>query len=310
MKTLLTLLAVVGAFVFYNSIFVIDEGKQAIITQFGEPVRGAFNEAGLYFKIPFFQKIHEFEKRIIKWDGEPNEIPTKDKKYIWLDTTARWKIDNPLLFLQRMQNYNRANFVISDLINGAVRDFVTKNVLLEIIRSSDWDEKYTMSEELKIKEDVNIKVGRDQFSKLVQANVSRTIKDFGIELIDVLVKRVNYTVNVRNTVYDRMISERKRIAARRRSEGEAEKAEILGDMDKQLKEIQSVAFRKTQKIRGDADGEAARISGEAYSKDADFYAFYMTLENYKNLIGKNTRLVMDADSPLYKYLKNIESTSK
>jgi len=167
-----------------------------------------------------------------------------------------------------------------------------------------------MSEELKIKEDVRIKVGRDQFSKLVQATVATTIKDFGIDLIDVLVKRVNYTVNVRNTVYDRMISERKRIAARRRSEGEAEKAEILGNMDKQLKEIQSVAFRKTQKIRGDADGEAARISGEAYSKDANFYAFYMTLDNYKNLIGKNSRLVLDTDSPLYKYLKDIESTSK
>lgn len=310
MKTVLTLLMAISVFVFYNSIFVIDEGKQAVITQFGKPVRGTFNKAGLEFKIPLLQKVHVFEKRIIKWDGEPNEIPTKDKKYIWLDTTARWKIVDPLLFLQRMRNYSQANLNISKVINGAVRDFVTKNNLTEIIRSSDWDSKATMSEELKIKEDVKIKIGRDQFSKLVQIKASESIKDFGIELIDVLVKRVNYTANVRNTVYERMISERKRIAAKRRSEGEAEKAEILGKMKNKLKEIESTAYRESQKIKGAADASVVQISGEAFSKDADFYAFYMTLDNYKNLIGKNSRLVMDVNSPLYKYLNNINSKSK
>ncbi|MBT4089959.1 MAG: protease modulator HflC, partial [Deltaproteobacteria bacterium] len=225
MKRALIIVAMAVLFVGFNGFFVVDEGEQAIITQFGQPVRGAIKDAGLYFKIPFIQKAHYFDKRILKWDGDPNEIPTQDKKYIWVDTTARWRISDPLLFLQRMNNVNRATSRLNDLINGSVRDFVTKNSLVEIIRSSDWNKSYTLTTETARKKEI-IKVGRDQFSQIVLNNVSALAKSFGIEVLDVLVKRINYTNQVRQTVYQRMISERQRIAEQRRSEGEAEKANI------------------------------------------------------------------------------------
>ncbi len=309
MKVIVVLAVLAASFVGYNSIFIVEEGKQAIITQFGEPVRGTFTAAGLYFKIPVVQQIHMFEKRILKWDGDPNEIPTKDKKYIWIDTTARWKIVNPLHFLQRMHNERNATLLLNDLINGSVRDLVTKNDLVEIIRSSDWDKKYTLTDEVTSLDADKIKVGRDRFSNLVLQDVAKVTKEknYGIRLLDVMVKRINYTTQVRNKVYARMISERNRIASRIRSEGEAEKAEILGDMEKKLKDIESSAYRKAEKIRGDADATATQISGEAYSKDAEFYSFFMTLGNYKNLLGENTKLVINADSPIYQHLKQIKS---
>ena len=306
MRIVMIILALAVATVGYFSFFIVEEGKQAIITEFGEPVRGTFTGAGLKFKLPY-QKVHIFEKRILKWDGDPNEIPTKDKKYIWIDTTARWKIMDPLQFLQRIHNEGNATLILNDLINGSVRDLVTKNSLVEIIRSSDWDKKYTLTEEVRSLETEVIKVGRDRFSNLVLQDVSKVTKEkkYGIKLLDVMVKRINYTTQVRNKVYTRMISERNRIASRIRSEGEAEKAEILGDMEKKLKDIESTAYRKAEKIRGDADALATQISGEAYSKDPEFYTFFMTLENYKKLIGSNTKLIINMDSPLYRHLKNI-----
>ncbi|MDT8445987.1 MAG: protease modulator HflC [bacterium] len=288
-------------FVGFNSLFVINEGEQAVITRFGEPVRGPVAKAGLYFKIPMVEKIHLFDKRILKWDGDPNEIPTKDKKYIWVDTTARWKIVDPLLFLQRMGSMNRANMTMSDLINGAVRDFVTKNNLVEIVRSSDWDAQYMMTTE-EARATQAVKVGRDGFSTLVLNTVAGRVSDFGIELLDVLVKRVNYTDQVREKVYARMISERNRIATQRRSEGEAVKAQILGETEKEMKQVISTAYKSSQEIRGKADAEATKIFGEAFNSDPEFYRFIATMEAYKTTLGKNTRLVIDAQSPLYNFL--------
>ncbi len=305
MKRILIIVLLILVFVVYNGFFIVDEGEQAIITQFGEPVRQAMTEAGLYLKIPFIQKVHKFEKRILKWDGDPNEIPTQDKKYIWVDTTARWKIADPLLFLQRMNNMNRATSRLDDLINGAVRDFVTKNSLIEIIRSSDWKSSYTLTTETARKKEA-IKVGRDRFSQIVENSVSEVAKGFGIEVLDVLVKRINYTTKVRDTVYARMISERQRIAEQRRSEGEANKADILGDMEKQLKDIESNAYKTAEETRGAADAEATQIYGDAYNKDPEFYAFFMTLDSYESILGNNTRLVIQADSPIFSYLKTIK----
>ncbi|PCI30624.1 MAG: HflC protein [SAR324 cluster bacterium] len=297
------------AFVGFNSFYIVDEGEQVIITQFGEPVGGATTEAGLYFKIPIVQKVLFFDKRILKWDGDPNEIPTSDKKYIWVDTTARWRISDPLLFLQRMNNMNRATLALNDLINGAVRDFVTKNNLIEIIRSSDWKVSYqSTNEETEAMEEVL--VGRDRFSELVLESVAQTTKGFGIELLDVLVKRINYTQQVRETVYTRMISERQRIAAQKRSEGEANKAEILGTMEKDLKTIVSEAYKKAETIRGKADGAATAIYGKAYNKDPEFYAFLTSLDSYEVLLGKNTKLILQADAPIYDYLKNYQKVRK
>jgi len=306
MKKVGGIIILILVFLVYNAFFIIDEGEQSVITQFGEPVREPIKDAGLYFKIPFIQKVHLFEKRILKWDGEPNEVPTKDKKYIWVDTTARWKIIDPLLFLQRMNNVNRATSRLDDLINGSVRDFVTNNDLIEIIRSSDWEKSYTYTTETEEQKFEKIKVGRDKFSQIVQDAVSPVAKSFGIDLLDVLVKRINYTTKVRETVYARMISERQRIAEKRRSEGEAEKARILGDMEKQLLDIESTAYKTAEEIRGDADALATEIYGNAYNKDPEFYSFLVTLESYKKVMGGNTRLVIQADSPMFKYLKKMK----
>lgn len=305
MKSFTGIIVALALFVGYNSMYVVDEGSQAIVTMFGKPVGEASSEAGLYFKLPILQKVHLFEKRVLKWDGDPNEIPTKDKKYIWVDTTARWKISDPLLFLQRVKDINRATYVLNDLINGKVRDFVTKNDLVEIIRSSDWQESYTLTTETTGRKKAEVNVGRDQFSRMVLSEVSEVTRSFGIELLDVLVKRINYTTQVRDTVYARMISERKRIAAQIRSEGQANRANILGDMDKQLKQIESDAYKKSEQIRGKADGSATRIYGNAYNRDPKFYQFLTTLDSYKTVLGKNTKLVIDANSPLYKYFKGI-----
>jgi modulator of FtsH protease HflC len=307
MKRILLVLLAVLLFVGFNAVFVVDEGEQAILTQFGEPVRQPFTQAGLFFRIPFIQQTHFFEKRIIKWDGDPNEIPTKDKRFIWVDTTARWRIADPLLFLQRMNNEARANARLSDLINGTVRDYVTRNDLMELIRSSDWDESFAVTTETVSDSEKPIILGRDQFSQNVQANVADTAREFGIEVLDVLVKRINYTTRVRDTVYSRMISERQRIAEQTRSEGEAQKAQILGNMDRQLKQIESEAYREAEEIRGRADAEATRIYGDAYNKDPEFYAFLTTLDSYRHILGSNTRLVISADSPIYSYVKSIET---
>ena len=311
MNRLVLTTVVLLAFIFIGTgtFFVIDEGQQAIITQFGEPVSGTINTAGLYFKIPLIQKVIYFDKRILKWDGEPNEIPTSDKKYIWVDTTARWKIIDPLLFLQRMNNMNRATLTLNDLINGSVRDLVTKNDLAEIIRSSDWNESFrSTTEKTKVQEVV--KVGRDRFSQLVMADVGKVTSGFGMELLDVFVKRINYTQQVREKVYSRMISERQRIASQKRSEGEAAKAEILGEMDRKLKEITSKAFRKAEIIRGAADAKAAAIYGKAYNVDPEFYAFLTTMDSYKKVMDKNTRLVLQSNSPLYRYLNKYQSLKR
>lgn len=305
MKKSLIIIILVLAFVAYNGYFIVDEGEQTVITQFGEPIREAVTEAGLYFKIPLIQKVHYFDKRILKWDGEPNEIPTQDKKYIWVDTTARWKIVDPLLFLQRLNNLNRAMSRLDDLINGAVRDFVTKNDLIEIIRSSDWKKSYTQTTETTEQEE-DIKVGRDKFSQIVLNNVAVTAEGFGIEMLEVLIKRINYTTKVRETVFARMISERQRIAEQKRSEGEAEKANILGNMDKQLKEINSEAYKTAEEIRGNADALALEIYGNAYNKDPEFYAFLVTLESYKEILGENSRLIIQSNAPIFNYMKNIK----
>ncbi len=297
---LLALLLFLG----FDSIYVVNEGEQTITTQFGDPIGEKVISAGLYFKIPLIHKVRFFDKRILKWDGEPNEIPTKDKTYIWVDTTARWRIDDPLLFLQRMGNLNRADVVLSDLINGAVRDFVTKNKLVEVVRSSDWSSAYSLtSERASDEEDVVVSVGRDRFSQLVLSNVSAKTDALGIELLDVLVTRINYTDQVRDKVFARMISERQRIATKRRSEGEAIKAEVLGQMAKNLKGISSKAYRTSMEIRGKADAEVTKLFGNAYNKDPEFFKFLMTLDTYKDVLGSNTRLVIGASSPLYQYLQ-------
>ena len=301
---ILLIVAVVATMLSLQSgFFIVPEGKQAVITQFGRPVGKTITEAGLQFKTPFVQEVTFFDKKILLWDGDPNQIPTNDKTFVYLDVTARWRISDALVFLQAVGNETRAMTILDDIIDGTVRDLVNKNDLVEIIRSSDWDPEAMGFGS--VSADEKIRYGRDKISAMIHDNASKITPQYGIELVDVMFKRVNYIESVQNKVYDRMISERKRIAAEKRSFGEGQKAEILGKLERELKEITSTATREAQEIRGRADAQAAKIYAEAYSQDPEFYAFSKTLETYRDTLGNNTKLVLSSDSPLYMYLKKL-----
>jgi membrane protease subunit HflC len=287
-----------------NGFYILPEGKQAVITQFGRPVGNPVTEAGLKFKTPFIQKVIYFEKRILIWDGDPNQIPTNDKTYVYLDVTARWKIDDALVFLQAVNNVTRAQTILDDIIDGTVRDLVNKNDLVEIIRSSDWTQEKLANAPEAEKREV-IKLGRDKIAAMIHDTASKMTRQYGIDLVDVMFKRVNYISTVQAKVYDRMISERKRIAAEKRATGEGLKAEIMGKVQRELKVIISAADREAQEIKGKADAEAAGIYAEAYNKDPEFYDFSKSLETYKTAISKNTRLIISSDSEFYKFLQEI-----
>jgi membrane protease subunit HflC len=298
----LVLLAIV---IVYDGFFILEEGKQVVVTQFGAPVGAPVIEAGLHFKMPFIQHVETFEKKIQIWNGQPNQIPTNDKTFVYLDVTARWRITNALKFLQAVKTEARAQSLLSDIIDGTVRDMVNKNDLIEIIRSSDWSVA-TMSETTDLDTiGGKPKNGRDQISRHILEIAAKITPQYGIELIDVMFKRVNYIDSVRLKVYDRMISERKRIAAEKRSTGEGQKAEILGTVERKLQEIISTANKEALTIKGRADAEATKIYGEAYSLDPNFYAFQKTLESYREIVGNNTSLVLSSDSDLYQYLKSV-----
>ncbi|MCL7488037.1 MAG: protease modulator HflC [Desulfobulbaceae bacterium] len=290
----------------WDGFFILEEGQQAVITQFGRPVGDSLTEAGLKFKTPFIQKVRFFEKKILIWDGDPNQIPTNDKTFIYIDTTARWRITDALRFLQAVGTETRAQSLLDDIIDGTVRDFVNKNNLIEIIRSSDWSPEFMVSLTASGELVYPPELGRDKISEMVMEAASRVTPQYGIELMQVMFKRVNYIDSVRQKVYDRMISERKRIAAEKRSQGEGRKAEILGRVERELKEITSGAQKEAVTIKGEADAEATRIYGEIYSKHPEFYAFQKSLESYRDIITDNTSLILSSDSDLFKYMESIE----
>lgn len=296
-------LVLLGIVVVYDGFFIVEEGKQVMITQFGRPIGVPKTAAGLYFKVPFLQQVNEFDKRIFIWNGDPNQIPTNDKTFVFLDVTARWRISDALKFMQAVRTESRAQSLLDDIIGGTVRDMVNKNNLIEIIRSSDWSlDTMTPSNQ---EPGTTPERGRDVISDQILAIAAKATPAYGIELRDVMFKRVNYIESVRDTVYNRMISERKRIAAEKRSIGEGQKARILGTVDRQLKEITSGANKEAVQIKGKADAEATKIYGEAYSQDPEFYAFIKTLESYSLIVGENTSLVLSSDSDIYKYLKSV-----
>ncbi len=303
-------LIIVGALLLaaWDGFYIIKEGQQAVITQFGAPVGEPKTEAGLQFKMPFIQKAQFFEKKILIWDGEPNQIPTNDKTFIFMDNTARWRIVDALQFLQAVGTEQRAQSLLDDIINGTVRDMVNKNNLIEIIRSSDWTPDYMISTTQSVDMFRPPALGRDRISAMVLENASKVTPKFGIELIDVMFKRVNYIESVRLTVYERMISERKRIAAEKRSLGEGRKAEILGRVDRGYREITSGAQREATEIKGRADAEVTKIYGEAFSQNPEFFAFHKSLESYKYIIGTNTSLVLSSQSDLFQYLESMNNS--
>ncbi len=299
-------LVLLGIVVIYDGFYIVEEGRQVMITQFGKPIGEPKTEAGLYFKMPFLQQVNEFDKRIVIWNGDPNQIPTNDKTFVYLDVTARWRIVDALRFMQAVRTESRAQSLLDDIIGGTVRDMVNKNNLIEIIRSSDWSlDTMTPSNQEPGTKPIR---GRDVISDQILDISSRAMPQYGIELVDVMFRRVNYIESVRLRVYDRMISERKRIAAEKRSMGEGQKARILGTVDRQLREITSGANKEALEIKGKADAEATKIYAEAFSQDPEFFSFMKTLESYDKIIGENTSLVISSDSDIYKYLKNVFPT--
>jgi membrane protease subunit HflC len=306
-KTLIIVgLLLVGLIVFTDAAYVVSETNQVIITQFGEPIGNAVTAAGLHFKVPFVQKANFFDKRWLEWDGDPNQIPTKDKKYIWMDTYCRWRISDPLVFFQRVRDERGAQSRLDDVVDGAMRNAVASYDLIEIVRSSNREFELTEDAALLDFSEVvgKIGTGREKIAAIILDNASKITPTFGVEIKDVRIKRVNYVDEVQRKVFDRMIAERKRIASKYRSEGDGKSAEIRGQKERELKRIISEAYRTAQETKGKADAEATAIYAKAYNLDPEFYQFLKTLDTYRASLEKETWLILSTDSEFFRYLKS------
>ena len=288
-----------------TSVYVTNEAQQVIITQFGRPVGEVVTEAGLHVKLPFIQQANYFEKRFLEWDGVANQVPTRDKRFIWVDTYARWRISDPLLFFQRLRDERGAETRISAIIDGETRNSVARHDLVEVVRNSNRDTADILldaEEETAILEEILI--GRAEIQREIREAAQTSLNDLGIELLDVRLKRINYVEEVQVDVFQRMIAERQRIASRYRSEGEGETARIDGERERELQRIQSEAYREAEEIRGRADGEATRIYAAAYNRDDDFYAFIKSLETYELTADPSSILILTTDSELLRFVKS------
>jgi membrane protease subunit HflC len=303
----------VGIFVIYNGVYTIQETEQVIITQFGKPVGEPVISAGLHFKTPFIQEINSFEKRVLPWDGKSIAMPTKDKTYIEVDTFARWRIKDAMQFFQRLRDERSAQSRLDDILGSETRNAIAKHELIEIVRTTK-DRKPVIDDELSQASDrvgqfEPITKGRALIEQDIFAQASEKLMDFGIQLLDIRLKRVNYNESVRENIYERMISERQQIAERFRSEGAGKAAEVMGNKERELQQIESEAYKTIQEIQGAADARATEIYASAYNQNkaaADFYEFQKTLETYIDVLGEETTLIMSTDSDLYRYLKFSE----
>ncbi|HKK72448.1 MAG TPA: protease modulator HflC [Candidatus Krumholzibacteria bacterium] len=310
MRIALIVAAIVVFIVLANSLYVVNEPEQVIVTQFGEPIGDPITEPGLKFKTPFIQRVHRFDRRFLEWNGDANELPTRDKRFIWVDTYARWRITDPLLFFQRLRDERGAQSRLDDILDGETRNAIANHDLVEVIRSTNREpvETNLTIEEQTVLED--IETGRLAIQAMIlEASQERT-EDLGIEILDVRFQRINYVEEVRQRVYERMISERQRIADRFRSEGQGEAQRIRGERDRDLKEIESEAYRTAQTIIGEADAEAARIFAGAYDRSQqtrDFYEFLKTMETFQNTIDQKTSLILSTDGDFTRFLTSPET---
>lgn len=301
------------ALVVFSSFYVVDETEQAVVTQFGQPVGETIRKAGLYIKKPFIQEVNRFDKRILEWDGDPNQIPTLDKRYIWIDSTARWRIVDPLQFLKSFGTESVAQARLDDILDAATRDAVSSNNLVEIIRNTN---DIIEREKLRVKDNSDIDMihlsdadlesvqfGRETLTGEIRKRAAQRLSGFGIELVDIRIRRINYVQDVLRKVFERMISERKRAAEQYRSMGQGQKAEIEGKTSRELEQIRSEAYRKSQEILGRADAEAINVYADAYNRDPGFYAFLKTLETYRSAIDVNTTLMLSTDSEFFRLFK-------
>jgi membrane protease subunit HflC len=306
-RSLLIVVALAVGFVLFSAAYIVDETEQVVVTQFGRVVGAPKMAPGLYFKIPVLQQATYFPKNLLQWDGDPGQIPTLDKTYIYVDAFARWKIVDPIKFFQTVNNLTGAQARLDNIIDPAVRNLITENRLIETVRRSN--RKLDTFEIGREEEEQPtavflIATGREKIAEAIVAQAQPKLEQFGIELVDVKLKRINYVEQVRESVYARMIAERKQIAEKFRSEGQGEARKILGEKERDLKAITSEAYRTAQEIKGLADAEATRLYAEAFGRDPDFYSFTKTLETYSEAMDKNSSLVLSTDTEFFKYLKD------
>ncbi|MCK4619589.1 MAG: protease modulator HflC [Desulfobacterales bacterium] len=307
-KGFIIIIAVIACLLVFVSAYVVDETEQVVVTQFGKVIGKTKQAPGLYFKIPFIQNANYFPKNLLHWDGDPGQIPTLDKTYIWVDTFARWKIVDPIKYFQTVGNMISAQGRLDDIIDPAVRNFITSYSLIETVRTTnrELDTFEIGLEDVEKRSAYVIKTGRQQITEGILKQAKPKLEKFGIELVDVKIKRINYVEQVRRTVYDRMIAERNQIAEKFRSEGQGEARKILGEKERDLKQITSQAYRVAQEIKGKADAEATKLYAKAYGLDPEFYSFVKTLDVYGQALDKNSSLVLSTDSEFFKYLKGYK----
>lgn len=289
-----------------NGTYIVNESQQVIITQFGKPIGKPVTQPGIYFKIPFIQETHLFDKRFLEWDGDPNQIPTEDKKFIFVDTYARWQINDPLQFYKRVRDERGAQSRLDDILDGETRNAVAGNKLDELVRTSNRIPQQSDDFANEIEEQLDsINVGRDKIQQQILQKANALTNDLGIRILDFRFKRINYVEEVRKKVYDRMTSERQRIADKFRSEGQGEASRIRGEKEKELKRIQSEAYRQAEEIKGKADAQAADIYAKAYNKSPqarDLYSFLKSMESYERTFDHQTTILISTKSEFYKYL--------
>ena len=312
-SAVLLAVAVIAALVLYNSAYVIDETEQVVITQFGRIVGDAKKTPGLKFKVPFIQKVNYFPKNLLEWDGDPGQIPTKDKTYIWVDAFARWRISDPIVYFQTVKDEFSGLKRLDDIIDPAMRDLISSYSLVESVRNTDRpmdtfdaiQEQGAQDGEETPKRMVRYRVdlGRAEIARQIEKQAREKLTDFGIQVVDVKIKRINYIDSVRSSVYDRMIAERNQIAEKFRAEGEGEASNIRGEKERDLQVIRSQAYKQAQEIKGKADAKATRIYSAAYGQDPEFYAFVKSMELYEKTLEKDSTVILSTDSELMKYFK-------
>ncbi len=298
--------AVAALITTWSAFYTVAETEQVVITQFGRPIGRPITQAGLHFKLPFVQEVNVFDKRWLEWDGAANQVPTRDKKYIWVDTYARWRIADPLLFFQRLRDERSAQSRLDDIVDGEARNVIASNDLIEVVRSSNRPFELGDAAQDVISEEAAAPVqrGREKITRMILERASIVMPDYGIEMVDVRIQRINYIDTVQAKVFDRMISERKRIADRYRSEGQGKSAEIRGRKERELKKIESEAYRKSQEIMGKADAEATSIYAAAYGRAPELYRFLRTMETYRTTVDGKSTVILSTDGDLFRYLRS------
>ena len=286
-----------------SSLYTVSEIDQAIITRFGQPVGDPVTEPGLHMKVPFIDTANMFEKRFLEWDGFPNQVPTRDRRFIFVDTYSRWRITDPLLFFQRVRNELGAQARLDDILDGETRNAVARHDLIEIVRTSNRDPVISVDDDEEQEVLDPITTGREEITQEILRAAAAAVGEYGIELLDLKFKRINYVPEVQQDVFDRMIAERNRVAEEFRSEGQGESARIMGERERDLARIQSEAFRTAEELRGTADAEATAIYAAAYGRDAAFYAFTKSLETYERTMDPNTVFILGTDSELLRFLE-------